>query len=219
MQAQTPELLDIREAAEFLRVSETSLRRWTNAGRLPCLRVGGRRERRFRRSDLLAFIGSENRPALQPAPNHFCGLYSSDLSRARAAAAFLDAGLQTDALCLLVAAKDVQNAVVKLLGRAVNSSRFGVAEYHGSAATQFAFLRARLGRAARDGVSRVHVVGDVSGGALGRLPVAEILEYEAEFGRSIAREFPVLTLCLYDARRMSGLDVAGVIQCHDGPLH
>ena len=50
------DLLDIGEAARFLNVSETSLRRWTNAGALPCLRVGHRRERRFRRVDLLAFM-------------------------------------------------------------------------------------------------------------------------------------------------------------------
>ena len=54
-------LLDIEQAARFLNVSETSLRRWTNDGRLACLRVGRRRERRFRRSDLLAFM--ENEPA------------------------------------------------------------------------------------------------------------------------------------------------------------
>jgi hypothetical protein len=33
-------LLDISEAAQFLNVSETSLRRWTNAGALACLRIG-----------------------------------------------------------------------------------------------------------------------------------------------------------------------------------
>jgi len=43
------ELLDIGQAAAFLNVSEASLRRWTNSGRLVCLRVGQRRERRFRR--------------------------------------------------------------------------------------------------------------------------------------------------------------------------
>ena len=49
-------LLDIEQAARFLNVSETSLRRWTNDGRLACLRVGRRRERRFRKADLLAFL-------------------------------------------------------------------------------------------------------------------------------------------------------------------
>ena len=52
-------LLDIEQAARFLNVSETSLRRWTNDGRLACLRVGRRRERRFRRVDLLAFLERE----------------------------------------------------------------------------------------------------------------------------------------------------------------
>ena len=48
--------LTIAEAAEFLQVSETSLRRWTNNGSLRCFRVGGRNERRFLKEDLLAFM-------------------------------------------------------------------------------------------------------------------------------------------------------------------
>ncbi len=43
--SEADELLDIEQAAQFLNVSETSLRRWTNAGRLACFRVGRRRER------------------------------------------------------------------------------------------------------------------------------------------------------------------------------
>jgi excisionase family DNA binding protein len=46
------ELLTIEEASRYLRVSKTSLRRWTNEGRLVCVRVGRRNERRFRLSDL-----------------------------------------------------------------------------------------------------------------------------------------------------------------------
>ena len=50
--------LTINEAAEFLHVSEVSLRRWTNSGKLRCFRVGGRNERRFQMEDLLAFMPS-----------------------------------------------------------------------------------------------------------------------------------------------------------------
>jgi transcriptional repressor of dcmA and dcmR len=50
--------LTIKEAAEFLQVSEMSLRRWTNSGKLRCFRVGGRSERRFLKEDLLAFMPS-----------------------------------------------------------------------------------------------------------------------------------------------------------------
>src|SRR5215471_20078833 len=57
--------LTITEAAEFLQVSETSLRRWTNSGKLRCFRVGGRSERRFLKEDLLAFMRTMD---IQPEP-------------------------------------------------------------------------------------------------------------------------------------------------------
>lgn len=49
-------LLNINEAAEFLNVSEMTVRRWTNDGLLKCYRVGGRRARRFKQEDLLAYL-------------------------------------------------------------------------------------------------------------------------------------------------------------------
>ena len=226
MQADMAELLDIREAAAFLRVSETSLRRWTNAGQLPCLRIGGRHERRFRRTDLLAFMGVADRASPSPPHNHFCELYTSDLGRVRGAAAFLSEGLQSDARCLVAADKQVQRAVSAHLEqhrpairRDLKAGRLVVAEYRTSGAAQLAYWRAQMNAALKTGVSRVYIVGDLSAGALGRLPFAETLAYEVEYGRSIAQAFPVTTLCQYDARTISGLDAAGLLQCHDGPLH
>src|SRR5256885_11029990 len=97
-----PELLDIAEAAAFLHVSRMSLRRWTNAGRLPCFRVGGRRERRFRRADLLAFLERSGAPTRATRkPEHLCGLYTSGVARARRAAAFLAEGLAAGGTCFL----------------------------------------------------------------------------------------------------------------------
>ena len=52
----TDALLNIKQAAKMLNVSEISLRRWSDAGKLPCLRIGGRRERRFHPADLLAYL-------------------------------------------------------------------------------------------------------------------------------------------------------------------
>jgi excisionase family DNA binding protein len=61
--------LTIAEAAEFLHVSQTSLRRWSNSGKLRSFRVGGRNERRFLRDDLLAFMSSEvSQPQLEKPP-------------------------------------------------------------------------------------------------------------------------------------------------------
>jgi len=148
MQDGAAELLDIREAAEFLRVSETSLRRWTNAGRLPCLRIGGRHERRFRRDDLLAFIGVADRAAPSRAHNHFCALYTSDLERVRGASGFLTQGLQADALCLFAATRDVQAAVIAQLEydrpairTDATTARLLVGAYHASAAARVAQSR------------------------------------------------------------------------------
>lgn len=45
-------LLNVKEAADFLNVSEMTIRRWTNSGALRCYRVGGKRERRFHAQDL-----------------------------------------------------------------------------------------------------------------------------------------------------------------------
>ena len=58
-------LLTIKEAALFLNVSEMSLRRWTNTGKLKCYRLGGKNERRFARQELERFLrASEGRVPL-----------------------------------------------------------------------------------------------------------------------------------------------------------
>ena len=60
-------LLTIKEAASYLNVSEMSIRRWTNSGRLKCLRVGQKNERRFREKDLRSYLtGVGGRYGLDP---------------------------------------------------------------------------------------------------------------------------------------------------------
>ena len=49
-------LMTPNEASTYLGVSKVSLRRWTVIGQLRCVRVGSRRDRRFRKSDLNAYI-------------------------------------------------------------------------------------------------------------------------------------------------------------------
>lgn len=47
--------LELSQAADFLGVHFTTLRRWVDAGKVPCIRTPGGR-RRFRRSELVAFL-------------------------------------------------------------------------------------------------------------------------------------------------------------------
>ena len=51
-------LLTLDEASTYLAVSKTTLRRWTNEGRLACHRVGPRNERRFDADVLDMFVAS-----------------------------------------------------------------------------------------------------------------------------------------------------------------
>jgi transcriptional repressor of dcmA and dcmR len=134
------QLLDIQQAAQFLHVSETSLRRWTNSGRLACLRVGGKRERRFRRADLVAFM--EHQPvslehqALPQNPHrsdspdrtqaviagipvthgtHLCAVDGNDAGRSRLAVAFLADGLRPGNVCYLLASPEPLSQILSQL--------------------------------------------------------------------------------------------------------
>ncbi|MGR8952333.1 MAG: MEDS domain-containing protein [Gammaproteobacteria bacterium] len=93
-------LLTITEAADLLKVSKASLRRWSNSGLLACYRIGDRSERRFNLNDLLAFVTTANgktslldiaradsgiqgqpdpvmSPASGPQRKHICTFYKS----------------------------------------------------------------------------------------------------------------------------------------------
>ncbi|HMJ58731.1 MAG TPA: MEDS domain-containing protein [Gemmatimonadales bacterium] len=210
-------LLDIAEAAALLRVSEASLRRWTNRGLLPCLRIGGRRERRFRRADLMAFVEGQS----ATPTGHICGLYTSDRARTRQAARLLGDGLDAGSVCFFAGQPDVHEPVLAQLARrrrslrnALDGQRLILTRYADSAAQQLAFWKAKFEAATRDGARSIRVVGDVSGAALARGDgFARVLEYEAAYGRLSGR-FPVNTQCLYDARVHSGLETAGVLAAH-----
>jgi excisionase family DNA binding protein len=221
-------LLDIHRAAQFLKVSETSLRRWTNAGALACFRLGRKRERRFRRSDLLAFAAAQPLGA-SPLPSgssqghksHLCGLYASDLSRVTLAAAFLAEALEPRRVCFLTADHAVRDQILSDLERRrpsldadVNAGRLVLSEYATSVPAQCAYWETSWAAAAKAGAQSFCVVGDVSGGALSaQLERYEVIEYERRYDE-VSQRFPVATLCLYDVRRSSGLEVLDLLKCH-----
>jgi transcriptional repressor of dcmA and dcmR len=214
------DLLDIKQAAQFLNVSETSLRRWTNSGRLACLRVGRKRERRFRRADLLAFV--EEQPAGAPTVTHLCGLYASESSRAKLAADFLADGLQPGSVTYLAATADARDQIVADLERRrpsvrsdIGAGRLVLLDYPDVDVAQAYrdVWDGMFSAARRAGAHSLRTVGDVSGGPALRLARDEVLEYERLYSE-LAQRFRVATLCLYDVRQASGLDVLDVLQCH-----
>jgi transcriptional repressor of dcmA and dcmR len=211
------ELLDIAQAAALLHVSQASLRRWTNRGLLRCFRIGGRRERRFRRDDLMAFVEGQSTAT---SAGHLCGFYTSDRARIRQTARLLGDGLAAGSVCILAVQPDVREQVLaqvarrrRSLRRDVDAERLIVTEYADRAPTQLAYWKTRFAAATGSGAASIRVVADVSGGRLGRGSFDRVLEYEGAYGR-LSQGFPVATMCLYDARAHSGLETAGVLAVH-----
>jgi transcriptional repressor of dcmA and dcmR len=229
------QLLDIEQAARFLNVSETSLRRWTNAGRLACLRVGRRRERRFRTADLLSFM--ESQPAVRetadpPADRllvdgvavrhgtHLCGLYDTDVGRIRQAANFLVGGCRPGAVGILVAKPEDRERILAALDHAdplarldIEAGRVVVGEYAPTLEAQLDWWEARLLDATRAGARSIRVVGDIQGFAE-VISREDVRTYEAAYDRRIAHRFPVVTLCQYDVRRFSSLAILDALKLH-----
>jgi len=236
--SQPDEYLDIEQAARLLNVSETSLRRWTNSGRLACLRVGRRRERRFRRADLLGFM--EEQPAgsvtRQQEPGfpaqdtgieeprmahgtHLCGLYGSDSGRANLAAAFLADGLDPGSVSFLVATPPVRRAILTRLERIrpslpvdIEAGRLVLTEHQASGRAQWNYFERQFPKAMRAGAHSLRLVGDMWG--MERVAPEALVEFEAGFDERIARRFPVVSLCQYDARRFSSLAILAALQGH-----
>jgi transcriptional repressor of dcmA and dcmR len=238
------ELLDISEAAKFLSVSETSLRRWTNSGVLPCLRVGKRRERRFRRADLLAFMEqppaaqrpgdqkvdyangqhSDKQPVTVTHGNHLLGIYASDSGRISLGVPFLLEGLREASACLLIAPRRARQQILKNLGDLhptlasdIRKGRLIFCNYEKSAKAQWKTVETHLSAAREAGASSFRVVGDVT--AMRPLVSSkELIEYETGFDDVIVARFPVEVLCLYDAREFSGLELLNALKTHPQTL-
>ena len=217
-------LLDIEQAARFLNVSETSLRRWTNDGRLACLRVGRRRERRFRRVDLLAFlerepVGSRGEESL-PHGTHLCGLYSSEDGQVHQALLFLADGFPPGSVTFLMGTAETRGRILAGLERehpdleaAIADGRLVIRDYAESGAAQVAWWETRVGEAVRGGATLVRAIGDASA-FIQAASREELLAYEAEYDRRIAHRFPVVTMCQYDVRQFSGILVVHALMAH-----
>jgi len=235
------DLLDISEAAQFLNVSETSLRRWTNDGLLACLRIGRRRERRFRRADLLAFL---EQPTAAPSAgngeggsmktqkaadesvaaihgNHLCGIYGTDAGRLDLVVPFLLEGLQRKSVCFLVAPVPAQKDILKAMKKKwpsldsdIKAGRLIVSEHQRSPEEQFRFFEVAMRKAEAEGVDSFRVVGDMWGLRL-NVSSEQMIELELGFERLIVPQFPVVALCAYDARKFTGVELLDALKDHE----
>src|ERR1700737_4180333 len=118
-------LLTTREAATFLKVSEASIRRWTDSGLLPARRVGRGLARRLREEDLTFFMEAgpgQGTATADPSPpstmviqdvvvslgDHLAAFYTTDAGRLRLGLPMMRDGLLAGQTVVLRGPPDVR---------------------------------------------------------------------------------------------------------------
>ena len=235
-------LLNIKQAAEILNVSEISLRRWSNAGKLPCLRVGVRRERRFRPADLLSYLErnqmQENTERISGAlehvacielegmsinyGSHLCAFYETDEGCLKLALPFILGGLEKNDRCFIVATPEVQDKILHALrdiqpcvDRDVEEGNLVVIDRLSDGLELYAFFEQAFLHAVKKGIKGMRVLGDMAWALQKGMDVSDINTFEARYNNGLGHQFPVVSLCQYDARLFSSSAVLSALKCHD----
>ena len=228
-------LLNTAEAASFLRVSQASVRRWSDSGLLRARRVGRRRERRFTEQDLRTFMEpSASAPHDQahaavfvggtqvPVHGHLATFYSSDEGRLRLTIPFLCEGLRLGQPCFLAASDVVLEAYMDALGReegidvgAAVSNGLLVAVSGPGTTVEGAveFWEEALSKALVARPVLMRIVGEMVSERKVFASEAEMIRYEIAFNM-IAKRFRTVTLCQYDVRAFSGETIFRALKAH-----
>lgn len=238
------ELLNIKQAARILNVSEISIRRWTDAGKLSCLRIGGRRERRFKRQDLFDFLEEQTRsdPEIKEVrsiedgkstkillegividySNHLCSLYETDIGRVKLSVPFLADGLRTGDKCFLIASKQIQDDILHSLKEvypdtksAIKNARLVLSEGMTSGRDLYDYFEQQFLESTRHGDHYIRVLGDMAWAIDKGMNFDNLMDFEIRYNHSLAKKFAVVSLCQYDARRFSGTEILGALKSHE----
>lgn len=233
------ELLNIKEAAAVLKVSEASLRRWTNAGLLACMRLGAKRERRFRREDLMLFLENRDAPVVTPQTtsrpsevllegvtieygSHICTLYENDLGRLKWSVPFLVDGLRNGDGCFLIGTKATRNEIlghVKAawdgVPKAIETGQLIQSDGIPDGEAMCRFVEHSIFMATRGGLRSFRLLGDMTWCLALGMSQDELFAYERQFNHEIGHRFPMVSVCQYDARDFSGPAVLNALKCHE----
>lgn len=238
------DLLNIKQAAQFLNVSEISIRRWTDAGKLSCLRIGGRRERRFKQQDLTDFLEVQSNPAAGKKTagradesknsgiilegisidygNHLCSLYETDLGRVKLSVPFLADGLRAGDKCFMIASAAAQEHILGGLmdvypdaGSAIKSDRLVVSEGVPTGCDLYNYFEQQFLESTHHGDQHIRVLGDMAWAVDIGMSVEDLMDFEMRYNHSLASKFAVVSLCQYDARRFTGTDIVKALKNHE----
>jgi excisionase family DNA binding protein len=231
-------LLTTREAATFLKVSEASIRRWTDSGLLPARRVGRRRARRLREEDLRIFMeagpppttggADRNPPATMVIQDvvvslgaHLAAFYTTDAGRLRLGLPMMRDGLLAGQTVVLRATPAVREDYLAALGNEGIDSAAAVRtgllmiypEAPGTAADQVARFEQLLTAATHKRPGPIRLLADVLADIEAVGSVREHLAVEQQVG-SLFKRFPVVTICAYDVRAFDGVTTIEALKLH-----
>ena len=236
--------LTIAEAAEFLHVSEISLRRWTNSGKLHSFRVGGRNERRFLMDDLLAFMPSAgNQPALskQHAPEiqmipknhshqrHICLFYLNPDEQWQMLRPYILASLNTQVPVLYIQDSALPYRLLEFLRaemlpleelierdllRLLPPTQTYLLGGSFEVQRMLSFIEAAILGALAVGYTSILIIGEMSWSLEVGLEAEQLKSYEALLN-PIVEKYPAATIiCQYDLRRFDGSSVLDALLTH-----
>ena len=240
------DLLTIKQAARLLNVSEVSLRRWTNAGQLPCLRVGTHRARRFRRADLMSFMekqsGQEHvaskvsESALQNTNHthamlegssisfgsHLCSFYDDAAGQLKLSVPLLAEGIHQDNICFLISTPKTRKIILKQLSEIgidvkslIKNEKLIVSEGLNDPTEMLGFLQNQMSLATRSGSRPLRLVGDMSWALAKKWSMDELNSFELTYNNTLGHQYLVISLCQYDARDFSGVNVLNALRSHE----
>ena len=220
--------LTIAQAAEFLNVSKTSLRRWTNADVLKCYRIGSRCERRFLIDDLIAFMPSSTSDARLPRVvgnqattkrlrPHLCTQYSSSkeqwslirphfLNHLNESSRIVYSYDQTTRhIDAWLAAEQLDTALLQAAGqlRLIPAAQSYLKNDHFDRSRMLDFWNKVIVAAKCDGVERLLLSGEMIWSTRGAPGSEELILYEAELDQMLQQYDWVTVVCQYDLRAFS----------------
>ena len=240
--ANSQKFLTIAEAADLLQVSQTSLRRWTNSGKLRCFRVGGRRERRFLLDDLLAFMQSTETASIistqlpsdgadyhEYHDRHICLFFRGFDDQWQQMRPYLQSYLNSKAPVLYIQDStpperlkrllredglDVENLIDAELLRILSPDQAYLLTGQFEAQRMLAFMESAILSALAVGHKQVLLTGEMTWSLAGVPGSEQMMTYEALLNPIVEKYPEVTIICQYDLNRFNAATVLDALLTH-----
>ncbi len=231
---------------QFLNVSEVSLRRWTNSGKLRCFRVGGRSERRFLIEDLLAFMPSTNvepqapeletNTSFEPSASHerHISLFFRDQDEqwqmmrpyllehltTGALVIYLHHSTSSERLMELLHTEGLplDNLIARGLLRVLPPELSYLLTGRFDAQRMLSFVESAILAALEVGHTRILLTGEMTWSLSGTPGSEQMMSYEEELNPLVDKYPGVTIICQYDLRRFNGVSILDALLTHPSIL-